>query len=61
MNKLLNRSVIRQLRERPEQESKTLPNELIVQIKGGRYEVNLVEQIKKPIYWNDKKESIVRR
>lgn len=34
---------------------------LTVSIKGGRFEVDLIELVKRPIYWNDDKKSFVRR
>ncbi len=52
---------IRKLREEPSSDVNIHLNDLIVQIKGGRYEVNLVELTKRAIYWDEKKESIVRR
>ena len=33
----------------------------MVAIKGGRYDVELVSMTKRPIYWEEKKESSVRR
>ena len=60
LNKLL-RELVKKLRVQPDCDEKIRLNELIVQIKGGRYEVNLVELTKRAIYWEDKKESFVRR
>jgi hypothetical protein len=57
----IKRELIRKLRTQSDCDEKIRLNELIVQIKGGRYEVNLVELTKKAIYWEEKKESFVRR
>ena len=36
-------------------------NEFVVLIKGGRFEVDLVEMTKRPVYWDDSYVSQVRR
>ena len=55
------RDIIKKLREDPNGECKAVVSDFTVQIKGGRFEVNLVELTKRPIYWEDKKDSFVRR
>ena len=63
--KFNSRTTIRQLKKQSEvdQAQYMQANKVIftVPIKGGRFEVNLLSMAKKPVYWEDKKPSEVRR
>lgn len=40
---------------------KRVHNEFIVLIKGGRFEVDLIDMTKRPVYWDESHVSQVRR
>lgn len=50
--------MIRELRKKPASERKS---NHIVTVKGGRFEVDLVELIRRPIYWDEDKTCYVKR
>ena len=40
---------------------KAVPNEILVLIKGGRFEVDIIDMTKRPVYWEEAQVSQVRR
>ncbi len=53
--------MIKKVRGKTGDVERRLAKEFVVEVKGNRFEVDLVEMTKRPIYWDDKKESFVRR